>query len=239
MIEHSSEDYKGYRIKILYDEDPSNPREDRDNLGIMVYKHRRYKLGDEEIGDPIDFLCDPIGIDEEEREYNNEYLAEVFAKAQEKLAILPLYLYDHSGITMSTSPFSCPWDSGQVGYIYCPLERAINNFMVSQNSDWDTPLVNWYGDDKVSLRQATEKVLQAEVEDFDSYISGEVYGFKIMEIDKDDPDEEGDEINSCWGYFGDEGINEIIKEGKHTIDNHIKRLEEQSISGSEIISVND
>ena len=28
---------------------------------------------------------------------------------------LPLYLFDHSGITMNTSGFSCPWDSGQVG----------------------------------------------------------------------------------------------------------------------------
>ena len=30
------------------------------------------------------------------------------------MVILPLYLYDHSGITMNTCGFSCPWDSGQV-----------------------------------------------------------------------------------------------------------------------------
>ena len=34
------------------------------------------------------------------------------------MVILPLYLYDHSGITMNTCGFSCPWDSGQVGWIY-------------------------------------------------------------------------------------------------------------------------
>ena len=39
--------------------------------------------------------------------------------------ILPLYLYDHSGLSMNTSGFSCPWDSGQVGWIYCNNEKAL------------------------------------------------------------------------------------------------------------------
>ena len=28
--------------------------------------------------------------------------------------VQPLYLYDHGGITMNTTGFSCSWDSGQV-----------------------------------------------------------------------------------------------------------------------------
>jgi hypothetical protein len=32
--------------------------------------------------------------------------------------ILPLYVYEHSGVTMRTYPFGCRWDSGQAGYIY-------------------------------------------------------------------------------------------------------------------------
>ena len=43
----------------------------------------------------------------------------------DKYVILPLYLYDHSGITMSTSVFSCPWDSGQVGWIYAEKKKLI------------------------------------------------------------------------------------------------------------------
>jgi hypothetical protein len=42
-----------------------------------------------------------------------------------KYVILPLYLYDHGGITMSIGPFSCPWDSGQVGWIYAPKQKFI------------------------------------------------------------------------------------------------------------------
>ena len=40
---------------------------------------------------------------------------------------LPLYLYDHGGITMSTNPFSCPWDDGgQVGWIYASKQKFID-----------------------------------------------------------------------------------------------------------------
>jgi hypothetical protein len=38
-------EYKGYKIKIVFDEDIWSPR-DWDNLGTMVCWHRRYKLGD-------------------------------------------------------------------------------------------------------------------------------------------------------------------------------------------------
>ncbi len=44
----------------------------------------------------------------------------------DKYIILPLFLYDHSGITMSTGPFSCPWDSGQVGWIYASKKTFID-----------------------------------------------------------------------------------------------------------------
>lgn len=46
----------------------------------------------------------------------------------EKYIVLPLYLYDHSGITMNTTGFSCPWDSGQVGWIYASKEDALKEF---------------------------------------------------------------------------------------------------------------
>ena len=38
--------------------------------------------------------------------------------------VLPIYMYDHSGITISVNPFSCPWDSGQIGFIYISKEKA-------------------------------------------------------------------------------------------------------------------
>ena len=44
---------------------------------------------------------------------------------------LPLYLYDHSGITMNTGGFSCSWDSGQMGWIYATKEDIQKEYGLS------------------------------------------------------------------------------------------------------------
>jgi len=90
--------------------------------------------------------------------------------------ILPLYLYDHGGITMNTGGFSCPWDSGQVGWIYASYEDVRSE----------------YG--SLDLDRA-ESLLKSEVESYDHYLTGQCYGFKLYENDN--------EIDSCWGFLGD------------------------------------
>jgi len=57
---------------------------------------------------------------------------ELLQLASDHVAILPLYLYDHSGITMSTGSFvgrapNADWDSGQVGFIYMDKETAMKD----------------------------------------------------------------------------------------------------------------
>lgn len=53
------------------------------------------------------------------------YTPELIALCKDKVAILPLYLYDHSGLTMSTSDFGDRWDSGCVGFIYMDKDTAM------------------------------------------------------------------------------------------------------------------
>ncbi len=73
--------------------------------------------------------------------------------------ILPLYLYDHGGITMNTTGFYCPWDSGQVGYIYLtPTEIAAE-----------------YGDTSPESYERARKYLIGEVETYDQYLTGDVH----------------------------------------------------------------
>lgn len=101
--------------------------------------------------------------------------------------MLPLYLYDHSGITMSTGRFSCQWDSGQVGWIICD-KKTINE--------------NFGGD-----RDKAEKALESEVAIYDQYLTGDVYGFIVEERET-----EGcscckrsfawEQTDSCWGFYG-------------------------------------
>ncbi|GHV34412.1 hypothetical protein FACS18949_10420 [Clostridia bacterium] len=39
-----------------------------------------------------------------------------------------LYLYDHSGLTINTTGFPCPWDSGQIGWAYVSHTDIIKEY---------------------------------------------------------------------------------------------------------------
>jgi len=188
-----------YRVRIYAQDNPYNPRKENDNIGTMACWHRRYTLGDEQPN------ASPGGykyalaraVDDTLPEWDDATDADA-QRAQEvfdaQYLHLPLYLYDHSGITMRTTPFSCPWDSGQVGFIYVSRKRAAE--------EW--------GEDFIDVRVLAGLV--AEVEEYDQYLTGNVYGFEIEEAEafektslKTGWTEEVDEwndYNRCGGFYG-------------------------------------
>ena len=160
-------------LRIEQDEDATSPRVDFDNLGHMVCFHNRYNLGDEQ-----DEISD--------KDYNGwEEMAAGIKSLYPGCLILPLYLYDHSGITIKTTPFGCRWDSGQVGFIYMTRETMLA----------EAPGNPKYVTKKV--RDWAEECLKAEVSEYDQYLTGDVWGY-IVE------DDEGEDLESCWGFFGEE-----------------------------------
>ena len=158
-----------YTINLMEDMYPESPREDYDHLGTMACWHRRYNLGDKQPNeDPSDFYKQ---------------------MKQENCIFLPLYLLDHSGLTMSTADFADPWDSGQVGWIYVTAERVRNEY-------------GWKHITK-TRRQQIEKYLKGEVEEYDDYLRGEVYYAEILE--------DGEIIDCCGGFYGDAGIDAALE----------------------------
>jgi len=156
---------EGYRVRIMQDMDSYNcdPR-GWDNLGIMACWHGRYSLGDEQP------TISP-----------SEYLADL----PDGTVILPLYLYDHSGITMSTSKFSCPWDSGQVGFIYATPD-TIDKEGPTDKSD-----------------ERVREILAGEVETYDLYLRGEVYYYVVDKpVTCDHGDTHYEDVDACAGYLG-------------------------------------
>ena len=188
--------------KIYYDDDAPNPRKEWDQAATMVCWHSRYDLGDEQPGgDPVDYFRNMVDDDcphcggtgdepgaEPLEDYNPTTDCarcegtglisdeEVIGLAEKDYYILPLFLYDHSGITMSTGCFSCPWDSGQVGWIYISIEKAAQE-------GWKTP-------------EQAYKAMESEVEEYDHYLTGQCYGYVVEDAD-------GEEIDSCWGFLED------------------------------------
>ena len=177
-----------YIIKIYQDESPYSPRED-DNLGTMVCVHRRYKLGDK-------------------HNFSVEEVQDI-TKGKDVIS-LPLYLYDHSGITMNTTGFGCSWDSVFVGFIYVTKEQVRKEYDVKNITK--------------KIREKVIKVLEAEVKVYDQYLTGDVYGYQVFEVSKCElGHEHEEEVSSCWGYYGEE---ECINDAKRIVEYYTKKEKE-------------
>ena len=182
------------RAEIYVDENPESPRE-WDNMGNMVAFHKRYELGDKtELNSS---MFDGWGD-----------LQKYLFETKKAVVVLPLYLYDHSGLRMKVGDFKgqlpqghYEFDSGQVGYIYATADNIKESLGVKKITD--------------EVRKRAEKILKGEVNTFDQYLSGDVYGFKIIEekpvtVTKKYPDgktttvktKEEEEIDSVWGFYG-------------------------------------
>lgn len=172
---------KKFKFEIKQDPNPSNPRS-WDNLGTMVCFHRRYNLGDE------NYYCS--------NNYDSwDEMKEDIINNENVHTILPLYLYDHSGIAMNTTGFSCNWDSGQVGFIFISKDKVKKECM---------------DESKVEL------YLKNEVETYNQYLTGEVWRYEIYEITECNHGHKHIElIDSCSGFYDEnhckEEANNLIK----------------------------
>lgn len=144
-------------IEIRADDYALNPLEDSDEFFVMACPHPRYALGHKNAETPYtddDKLRDDV------------------------LAILPLYLYDHSGITMNTTGFDCGWDSGQVGWIYCTKAS------LAVTGTTGTP---------AQLRQYMKDFVDKT---YDPFLRGSCWQFAVT-------DENDEYVDSCCGFIGD------------------------------------
>lgn len=173
----------GYTVNVYYDNDAQSPRE-WDNAGTIALADRsRYSFGDEKLSsDEIQSIInDP------------DYLT------------LPIYIYDHSGITINTTGFSCSWDSGQCGIIYILKSDAIK--------EWGKKTLG------KRVKEKALNCLKGEIENLDQFVTGSVYGYEITDSD-------GNDVGSCWGFFGtvDYCMNEGIAEANAIHSNQVETV---------------
>lgn len=205
--------YRGHKIVLAVDDDPIDPREDGHSFGTMICFHRRYSLGDKhEYSDPDDMFMALAGALPNRKHHHpvSELLGD---GSKYKIVWEPLYLYDHSGITMSTKPFSCPWDSGQVGIIYATYDKVRENYQLGPDDQITAEII-----------EQAEELLKAEVATYDEYIRGEVFYYSTYAPLKgvDDPEcgltEEDDgfwneeAVDSCGNCFGRDYTIQYAKE---------------------------
>jgi len=209
-----SEVYRGFKIDIVYDTDPMNPRTENENLGHMICFHGRHSLGDtHSYKAPSDLIEDLTGSEPE-----GDLNGAIGDGSAHRIVWEPLYLYDHSGLTMRTTPFTCPWDSGQVGIIYITYDEIQKDIGVEFTGEGP-----WVPSKEII--EQYEKLLKGEVEEYDNYLSGSCYGFRIYGPDLDhadastDDDEHWleDEEDSCYGFLCSyDGY--VLENAKETVD---------------------
>ncbi len=166
-------EYKNYTINIFSSDYADCPRKIHENLGNLALFHKRYRLvNDESI--TLDQACDI--------EKSSNYIS------------LPVYGYDHGGLTIGTNKFSCPYDSGRLGLIYVSKDDIKKCYNVKRISN--------------KLKKSINEILLAEISDYNYYISGEIYDFSIH-------NHLGEEIDAISGFYG---YDEALKESKEYID---------------------
>jgi hypothetical protein len=178
------------RVRIEHDEDASSP-DDGDQLGQIAYCSSRECLGSENV--------------------SRDRLDEISAGIRDGSLIgMPVYAYVHSGVTIATTPFSCPWDSGQCGFVYMTKAEAIK--------EWGKKVIT------PAVKEKAMKYQIGRVDKYCQYLQGDVYGYVVerFKIDKNGQVYDVDLLESCWGMYGrDYAISEGGKAGAWYMEDEV------------------
>ena len=184
---------KKYNVEVFYDSDfdYSYIFDNMEEMGIEIHHNSSYLLGNNNFcGDSVDYIMDSLlYLTERQKEnlyrkfdtpYCNDCLEYLLERLEPK-AILPVYIYEHSGSAISTTPFSCRWDSRQIGFMYIANKDKFKEA---------------FGLKKMDNQKALD-VMDSFICEIETIWHGGVYGF-IVE------DESGEHIESCSGFIGDD-----------------------------------
>lgn len=191
-------EYKGYNITIEQDEYMENPRCQFDHFGVFSMAHKRY-----EFADKGNNFKSGQGMIADVKRYS--------------VISLPVYMYDHSGITINTGGFNCRWDSGQIGFIYATAKAIRENFTtdICLEGKTDKEISEYVKNPPNELwRRLKSKIiglLEAEIKELDQYLTGDIYHYRI--------ENNGEDVDSCGGFYG---YDDCLKEAKGTVDWHFK-----------------
>lgn len=78
---------------------------------------------------------------------------------------LPVYAYVRGAIALSTSPFSCQWDSGQIGVIYVSKEKVKEMYSCKRITK--------------KRRARILEILAGEIETLSEYANGQVFNVEV------------------------------------------------------------
>lgn len=100
---------------------------------------------------------------------------------EDAVITIPISMVDHGGISISCG-VSRGWDSGQIGFIYTTRKAIFGDYVRQRRLT-------------KKLRERVLERLKEEVTMYNQYLTGDIWGYVIE-------DEDGEHVDSCWGYYG-------------------------------------
>lgn len=202
-IEHA-----GCVIEFHQDDTDSDSR-GWSNLGRMYCWHPDYKLGDEQFT---------------QRDHESmEAVIEHLRTEEQATHIYPLFLLDHSGISIRASFDTNLADESD------PKAIAARDRFVGDAAGWDTTHVGFtWTNEKLTEEIGTspERIVECmrqEVEAYDNDLTGNVSGYVVKF--------EGETVGSCWGFNGADGYSDddyMVEEAKAEADAHAEEREREA-----------
>lgn len=129
---------------------------------------------------------------------------------------LPLWLYDHGGLAMScgkrTGQFADCWDSMKVGWIVALKSKVMSDVLWVEPSEDSEITTEDFANGKPAKplqpkplteedwRTTAIQVMEQEVEVYNDYLTGNVFGYTVYE----QIDDEWEETDANAGFFGDD-----------------------------------
>lgn len=193
-------DGRKLRLVIEQDQFTEDPRS-WDNLGTMLCCHRHYQLGDcnnnRETEEQLAEICRKYGKSDEEID-EMTFAEEVqFILNQDNICGLPLYITNHSGISMQTYRFDA-WDSSFVGLIFVEKDFYLAQMCLKDEVDW---------------KAKAKETLEGEIKTYSDFLEGNVYQWTLYEPTvvirqsmngkelSRKIDEEGEMVDSMGGFY--------------------------------------
>lgn len=193
-------DGRKLRLVIEQDQFSDDPRS-WDNLGTMLCCNQYYQLGDcntnIETKEQLAEICRKYGKSDEEIDEMTFGEEIRFILDQDNICGLPLWLYDHSGISISTGRV-CSWDSSFVGLIFVEKDFFVAHTCITNEENW---------------KKEAKKTLESEIEVYNDFFQGNVYVWTLYEpvvvirqsMDGKELsrkiDEEGKMVDSMSGFY--------------------------------------
>lgn len=182
----------GLVLKLYHDTTAPNPRTEWDNIGTMICFSREHNLGDEHIFksrvDVLRYIRDTgavyLPVYHSYYRHYGEMTTDTAEMVRQKLKLAEIDLDADD----ADDQLADVWDERQVGVI------------LVTSSD----IVEEYGKDTAENRNLALECLKGEIETYNTFLAGEIYGYVIERPDACDSCShvQAVTIDSCWGFYG-------------------------------------